>query len=213
MVICLCYLGPHCNCNALKMIKKVYDSAHFKPEALTVRKSWWFCVELLLSLLRSLPLRLRLEMCSSRRCLSCSFSCWFCCCCCSKRRSFSASSCCCFMACSSCWSWETELTLVCKRGKLIDLILKSLCFLMNPAVSLLLQRTIMWFSVKTKVALSWIVLLNAQFCWVVCLLLHFLMLSWHIQFSTVSALCHAVLHSVLLFYATLYRAVLTSCSI
>lgn len=73
-------------------------------------------VELLLSLERSLPLRIRLETCCSLRCLSCSFSCWFCCCCCSRRRSFSASSCCCFMAWSSCWSWETRRAQVSMKG-------------------------------------------------------------------------------------------------
>lgn len=76
--------------------------------------------ELLLSRERSLPLRMRLETCCSRRCLSCSFSCWFCCCCCSRRRSFSASSCCFFITWSSCWSWEMCTPLVSKQKSIIE---------------------------------------------------------------------------------------------
>lgn len=62
--------------------------------------------KLLLSLLRSLLRRTR--TCCSRRCLSSSLS-WLCS---SSFLSFSSCSWWCFMACSSCWSWETAVLLL-----------------------------------------------------------------------------------------------------
>lgn len=139
--------------------------------------------ELLLSLERSLPLRIRLEACCSRRCLSGSFSCWICCCCCcccSRRRSFSASSCCCFMAWSSCWSWGTCRFQFSTCSKLTNTIFFFMC-----RFYFALMENLRW---------------SVMYCSTLCLAVLSCLIS--------SALCNAVMGYNVFFWSVLRRAVL-----